>query len=110
MSSTLYVTAASLSDARDLSKAAVEARLAACANLFAIDSVYRWEGKLCEEPEVAILFKTRAELTDPLMAFIAARHSYERPCMVVLPWEGAHAPYADWVEAETDAEEAGDED
>ncbi len=100
---TLYVTASSREEAGTLSKAAVEASLTACANIIAIDSVYRWEGKLCQEPEVAILFKTRAGLTDRLMAFIAARHSYDCPCMVVLPWQGVHQPYADWVAGATEA-------
>ncbi len=102
MSATLYVTASSQEEARALAEAAVEAKLAACANLFPIDSVYRWEGKLCSEPEVALLLKTRAKLTGRLMELIAQRHSYDCPCMVVLPWEGAHPPYADWVEAETE--------
>lgn len=101
MSATLYATAASKEEARTLAKAAVESKLAACANLFTIDSVYRWEGKVSEEPEVAILFKTRGELTDRLMDLISKMHSYDCPCMVVLPWDGAHPPYAQWVVEET---------
>lgn len=47
-------------------------RLAACVNVLgSIASIYRWEGEVCEEEEVAFIAKTRAELvpgaerTDP---------------------------------------------
>lgn len=103
MSATLYVTVGTRQEAEALAEAAVEARLAACANIFAIHSVYRWEGQLHAEGEHAMFFKTRAELTRPLMSFISDRHSYDCPCMVVLPWEGAHPPYAQWVAEATSA-------
>ena len=102
MFTSLYVTTADLAEAKKLANAAVEARLAACANLFPIESVYHWEGELCNDSEVALLFKTRRELVDQLMEFLDKLHSYEVPCMVALPWERAHLEYADWVGSQTD--------
>jgi len=41
-----YVTAPDLETARSIARAVVGRRLAACANLWPIESMYRWKGTL----------------------------------------------------------------
>ena len=55
----VIVTASNEDEAAKIGKALVEERLAACANILgAIQSVYWWEGKVCEGEEVALVLKT----------------------------------------------------
>lgn len=109
----VYMTAASREDALRLARDLVERRLAACANVLGpMTSVYRWKGETCEDEEVALVAKTRAELLDRLTARVAAVHGYECPCVVALPIAGGHAPFLTWLVDETaprpDAEGGGD--
>lgn len=97
-----YVTAKDGAEARRIAEAAVAERLAACANLLGpIRSVYRWKGRVERGREVALILKTRRALVKRLAARIGELHSYDCPCVVALPILGGHAPYLDWVRAET---------
>lgn len=99
----VYVTAASRDEAMRIGRAAVESRLAACANVLpaATTSIYWWQGKLEEATEVSLLLKTKATLVEPLIAKVLALHSYDCPCVVALPITGGNPQFLDWIDAET---------
>jgi periplasmic divalent cation tolerance protein len=80
-----------------LAHALVEARLAACAQIEAIDSVYRWQGAVHAEPEFRLLFKTVRERYAEVEAAIRARHPYALPAIHALPAAAAEPAYAAWV-------------
>ncbi len=97
----VYVTAPDHETALKISRAIVEERLAACANILGpMTSVYRWEGKVMEEGEVAFIAKTIEAQLPPLMARIKALHPYQVPCIVAWPIAAGHQPYLDWISAE----------
>ena len=59
----VLVTAPDMDLARRLAKGALEAKLAACANIVpAVESHYWWKGKLESSDEVLLIFKTRQQL------------------------------------------------
>ncbi|WP_329497718.1 divalent-cation tolerance protein CutA [Kitasatospora herbaricolor] len=87
--------------ARALAAAVVGERLAACAQLHPVTSVYRWEGEVRTEPEWRVDFKTRAELFDPLAAFVTAHHTYDTPELIAVPVLAGSPAYLDWVRTET---------
>ena len=93
----VYTTVASREEALTMAKALVERRLAACAQIEAIESVYRWEGALHHEAEVRILFKTVAARYAEVEAAIRELHSYELPAIHAIAVERSDARYADWV-------------
>jgi periplasmic divalent cation tolerance protein len=98
---TVYAVFGSEEEALRIGRLCVEERLAACVNLLgAVHSIYRWQGKIEEGAEVAALFKTTTQGAEPLIARIAALHSYDVPAAVVWPISEAHAPYAAWVAQE----------
>ena len=103
MSATLvYVTAPSRDEAMKIARAAVEERLAACANVLApMTSMYWWEGKVQEEGEVSFILKTRADLVPALTRRIKALHSYTCPCVVALPVTVGNPDFLAWIDAET---------
>ena len=87
--------------AAKLSKAALEARLAACVTrLGAVHSEYHWQGKIESGDEIQLLFKTSLARAAELEQFIQTQHPYETP--EILSWQvtASHA-YGQWVHAET---------
>jgi periplasmic divalent cation tolerance protein len=88
--------------AQRLARSAVEARLAACAQVVGpIESVYRWEGSLETATEWQLWFKTTDERYAELAAHLGERHSYDVPEILRLPVEAGAAAYLNWIRAET---------
>ena len=99
----VYVTAKDSDEAKAIARTVVEERLAACANLFGpIQSVYWWDGKLCEEEEVALVLKTSEVRKNELLARIHEIHSYETPCIVCLPIADGNPDFLNWIAVETE--------
>ena len=98
----VYITAPNAEEAVAIGRDLVEREFAACANVHSpIVSIYRWEGAIQEDSEVVLIAKTRRDLVDELSARVADIHSYDCPCVVALPIEGGHAPFLEWIGAET---------
>ena len=94
----VYMTAPSESVALRLARGAVEARLAACGNLLPqVRSIYRWQGAICDDPEVLVLFKTTADQLGALRDHLVAAHPYDCPEVIAVPVVAGHAPYLEWV-------------
>ena len=98
----IYSTAPSPDVASQLARGLVEARLAACVNMLpGMCSVYRFEGKLEEADEIALLIKTMSDKTDAVKAFLGDEHPYDTPCCVVLKIEDGLPEFLAWIVAET---------
>ncbi|MFE4515444.1 divalent-cation tolerance protein CutA [Kitasatospora sp. NPDC056783] len=89
--------------ARELAAKVIGARLAACAQVYPIRSVYWWEGEVQSGEEWRIDFKTRAELAEPLGTCIAEQHSYDVPEVVAVPVVTGAESCLNWITAETSA-------
>lgn len=97
----IYVTASNRAEAEKIAEAVVTERLAACANILdGITSIFHWEGKLCRENEAVLILKTVEEKTDALTVRIKELHSYECPCIVILPIEGGNPAFLEWIASE----------
>ena len=102
--SLVYITASDAEEAKALGRALVEARLAACANVLpGIVPIYRWEGRIEEGSEVALIAKTRSELVGKVVELVTTRHSYDCPCVVAIPIAEGNPAFLDWIAAETEA-------
>jgi periplasmic divalent cation tolerance protein len=96
----VLVTAPDRRTARALSKAALLARLVACANLMpGLESHYWWRGKLERSGEVLIFFKTAKHRLPALERLVIAEHPYDTPEFLVLPLTSGGKRYLDWLEA-----------
>lgn len=85
-----------------IARTLVDERLAACVNrLPGVTSVYRWQGEIHEDGEVLLLIKTRRELFEALRARVMALHPYDVPEVIALEIAAGHAPYLQWLRAET---------
>jgi periplasmic divalent cation tolerance protein len=96
----VLVTAPDLKSARALAKAALSARLIACANLVPkIESHYRWHGKIESGAEVLLLLKAPKSRLAALEKLILAKHPYDTPEFLVLPVSAGSRKYLAWLAA-----------
>jgi periplasmic divalent cation tolerance protein len=93
----VLTTAGSREEAAKIARALVEQRLAACVNLTAIESVYRWKGAVESAEEWLLVVKTTAAAVPQVQAAIKELHSYELPECIVLPIEGGSEQYLAWI-------------
>jgi len=93
----VVTTVATREQALALARAMVERRLAACAQITAIESIYRWEGAVAHEPEFRLLLKTHAGGYAALEAALRAQHPYALPAIHAIATAQAEAAYAEWV-------------
>ncbi len=77
-------------------------RLAACVNLLdGVRSLYRWQGQLCDEPEVQLIIKSRQAHWPTLADRIVQLHPYEVPEILALPVTQGLPAYLNWIQEET---------
>ena len=80
----------------------IESRLAACVNLLpAVQSIYRWQGKIEEATEITLLIKTTSQQVDSLQKAIVKLHPYDVPEIIATPIVAGYAPYLQWIATET---------
>ncbi len=97
----VHVTCHDRAEARKIAVLVLKKRLAACANMFPVHSMYWWHGKMETATEVALVLKTRAGCLKRLIAMIKKVHSYEVPCIEALPIAAGHPAYLKWISDET---------
>lgn len=97
----VVTTVADQETARRLAHIVIDRRLAACAQWFGIASAYHWKGKVHNEPEVLVQFKTVNAAAAALQQCIREQHSYETPEIIVLPITAGLPEYLDWIRSET---------
>ena len=98
----VLVTAPTPERAAEIARALVEERLAACGNVVpGLRSIYRWEGKVEDEPEALLVLKTTRARFEALRARVLALHPYQVPEVIALPVEAGSAPYLAWIAGET---------
>lgn len=97
----IYVTAKDEAEAGKISRALVEEKLAACVNMHPVKSVYRWQGQVEQENEVALYIKTRGALADEIIRRVKELHSYDVPCIICYRIEKGDSDYLKWVEDST---------
>ncbi|GHA87158.1 divalent-cation tolerance protein CutA [Streptomyces chryseus] len=101
-----WLTVLTTTDSRDkalaLARGAVEARLAACAQVGGpVTSVYRWEGETQTAQEWQVVFKTAGARYEELEAHLEAAHDYETPEIIATAVARGSARYLAWVGEET---------
>jgi periplasmic divalent cation tolerance protein len=98
----VVTTVGSTDGAAALARSAVDARVAACAQVSGpIQSTYWWQGAVEEALEWVITFKATRAGYDALERHIRENHSYDTPEILALPILVGNPAYLAWVSAET---------
>jgi len=100
----VVTTVATRAEAQAMAQALVQQRLAACAQISPIESVYRWQGQVQHESECRVVFKTTRERYDQVERAIRALHGYELPAIHAVRFDAIYAPYGEWIVQSCDAE------
>jgi periplasmic divalent cation tolerance protein len=98
----VQTTTDSRAEAMELARAAVAARLAACAQVAGpIASTFWWEDSLERAEEWLVMLKLPADRYAELAEFISERHSYDEPEIVATPIVAGSPSYLSWIAEET---------
>ena len=98
----LYTTLPDATESERISELLVRERLTACVNTFPIHSKYRWEGKVEDTQEIAMIIKTSETAYRDCLDFVIRDHPYEVPCVLRLTPESLVPEYSDWLDRETE--------
>jgi periplasmic divalent cation tolerance protein len=93
--------------AREVSRIAVEQRMAACASVIGgpVYSQFWWRGKVDNSTEWMVVAKTTVAHVDELVTLIKSHHTDETPDITVTSIIGGFAGYLEWMAGETAAGE-----
>lgn len=75
----------------------VKKRLAACANISKISSIYSWKGKIENTSEFLVLFKTTQKNKNALKKAIKNTHPYDIPEIAEIDIISINQPYLKWL-------------
>jgi len=95
----LYITNPNREHAEKISKHLIEKRLAACTNVFPINSMYHWKGDVENDAEYVCIAKTTPARADDVEKAVAETHEYEVPCILRIPVH-ANESYYKWIREE----------
>lgn len=100
----LYTTWPDMESAQAAGEALVAQKLAACVNILpGVHSIYRWEGALQHETEVAMFVKTTTARAEVARDALLGLHPYDAPCVLALKTDAAasNPMFLEWVTQDT---------
>ena len=97
----LVLTTCSVNKSQMLIDEILKLKLAACASKVNVDSKFWWKGKINNEKECLIIFKTRKELVQKLFKKIKGLHPYEVPEIIEIKVEKVYDKYFEWLKNST---------
>ena len=84
--------------AKETAKMLISRQLAACVQMFPIESAYLWKGEVCEDNEVMLLIKSKTALFDGIADVIKVIHPYEVAEIVQIPITDGLPEYLRWID------------
>jgi len=95
----VYITCKNKAEARKIAKVLINKKLIACANIFPIQSIYRWKGKKEESNEHVLLGKSLDNKFKAIESEVKKIHSYDVP--FIGAWkERTTADVQQWIREE----------
>lgn len=102
----VYTTTENENEAKRIGKSLTEKKLVACVNIIPVmKSIYRWKGGIEEANECVMLAKTQKRNVNQVINTIKNMHSYELPCIIVIPVIYGLEEYLNYIIAETRLEQ-----
>ena len=84
--------------AQRISNQLVTEKFAACANILpAVESIYRWQGKLETGSETLVFFKISEDRQSAFQEKLRSLHPYEVPEIIFVPVANGLPDYVRWV-------------
>ena len=96
----IYITCPNKREAKKIGIVLVKKRLAACCNIFPIESIYWWQKRIVKDKEVVLIVKTLKKNFKKVKKEVKKLHSYELPCILEIPIRGGSKDFLNWLEKE----------
>jgi periplasmic divalent cation tolerance protein len=93
----VHTTCPNLKEAKALAKILLEKKLAACIQLFPIESYFTWKGKKTFAKEIKVTIKTRKALCKRVCATIEKFSSMEVPELCSFSPCDVSPPFYEWL-------------
>jgi periplasmic divalent cation tolerance protein len=99
-------------EANQIAEEMVARRHSACVNIVPIHrSVYRWQGKICDDREYLLIIKSLEDEYEAIEAAVRELHSYDLPEILAFRVSRGEARFLDWIAQSLDKEaDFGDDD
>jgi periplasmic divalent cation tolerance protein len=95
----IYITNPTKEVAKKIARYLLKKRLIACANIFSIDSLYWWEGKICSGKEFVLIAKTFEKNFEKVKEEVEKIHPYSVPCVTKI-FVKPNKKYLNWLAKE----------
>jgi periplasmic divalent cation tolerance protein len=84
--------------AQRISNQLITEKFAACANILpAVESIYRWKGKIETGNETLVFFKLSEDRRSAFQEKLRSLHAYEVPEIIFIPVSSGLPEYLRWV-------------
>lgn len=97
MEARIIITTINRERAYSLAREIVEKKLAACANILPISSIYWWKGKIEDDEECMIILKTSSSKIRGLKDYLLNIHPYETPEIIEIEPNYVADKYLSWL-------------
>ena len=97
----IQTTCASRTEAKNIAKVLIDAKLAACVQLSQIESFYNWNEEFCCDEETLLSIKTKKENFEKVKSKIREYHSYDVPEIIEIDISNSSKKYLKFIEANT---------
>lgn len=86
-----------MEEARKLGKLMIERKIAACVDMWPIQSMYIWEGKFQDIPQAMLQITTLESKLQQVDDLISANHSYAIPMIAGTDVRRINIEYKEWL-------------
>jgi periplasmic divalent cation tolerance protein len=91
-----YVSCNDSAEAERIARSLLRKKIAACANIFPVRSLYLWKGNIEEGKEAVLIMKAPEKNYQAIRKEVKALHSYEIPFIGKIAAD-ANREYAKWM-------------
>lgn len=96
----VHVPCGSKTNAEKIASSAVKSKVAACAHISAVISIYEWKTRLQNTTEHLLILKTSLEKSKEITKLVKKLHEYETPCILKIKAE-VNNSYYNWIKEQT---------
>jgi len=93
----IYSTFKNTEEAVKIGKLILDKKLASCVNIWPMQSMYYWDGKLESHVEGAMFIKTLEHHISEIEELIKAHHSYSTPYVGAIEIRRFNRDYREWM-------------
>jgi periplasmic divalent cation tolerance protein len=106
MFDTVLVTVPDLETTERIAEVLIEKRLAACANIWPVNSIFRWKDGIERSSEFALTLKIWSTDFPSVVQVVSGLHPYELPCIVKYEISDGSQTFLDWIKGSTERPKA----